>query len=92
MCLVYYAKVTYDETQQVIENGDWLGNNPRDNPHANADGHPGADREEATAVHLIGSTEKAHVDVFACNVAQHDTWKNSLFKLAEERGKQNMGG
>lgn len=72
------AEKRANETQQIIENGNRLSNNPRHDPHANTNSNPRSDREEATAVHLIGSTEKSHVDVFACNVTQHDTGKNSL--------------
>jgi len=69
---------TYNQTQKIVENGDGLGNNPGHNPNTKTDSDPGPNGEETPTVHLVGSTENAHVDVLTGNMAQDDSGKNSL--------------
>lgn len=74
--------MTYNETEQVIEHGDRFRDNPWDDPDADTDGNPGSNGKEASAVHLVGTTEKADVDVLARNVTQDNTGENDLDKSA----------
>lgn len=76
---------TYDQTEQIIEHRDGLCNDPGNNPDTEADGNPGSNGEEASAMHLVGSTEDAHVNVFARNMTQDDTGKNSLCFISLEK-------
>lgn len=53
-----------DETEQVAEDRDRLGDDPSYNPEDASDGDPGADGNEIALVHAVGTTEDTQVDVF----------------------------
>lgn len=73
---------TYNQAQEIIEYRNRLCNDPGDDPNHQANSNPGTNGDEAVAVHLVRSTENAHVDLFASNMSQHDTRKNGLCALA----------
>ena len=52
-----------DQTQQVAEHGDRIGNDPGDDPARHTNRHPGSNGGQVAAVHAVGSAEDADVDV-----------------------------
>ena len=64
---------THNKTQQVIEHGNRLGDDPGNDPDSDANGDPRSDGEQTAVVHLIRTTENSHVNVLARNVAKNDT-------------------
>ena len=73
---------TYNQTQQVVEHGDRLGNNPGNNPDAQADGHPSAGGQQCSLMHVVRTlaTENSNVDILGCHVAEHNTGNNNLLR------------
>lgn len=71
---------TYDETQQIVEHGDRLGNNPRNGPGSKTNCDPGTSSQKTTLVHVVRAlaTEDTDVDIFASNVAEDDTGDDDL--------------
>ena len=69
---------TYNKTEQVVEDRNGLRHNPRNNPDSKTNSNPRSNRQEASAVHVVGATEHAHIDVFTGDMAQDDTGKDSL--------------
>lgn len=73
---------TYNQAQKIVEYRNRLRNNPGNDPNHKANSDPGANGEEAVAVHLVRSAEDAHIDLFASNMSQHNSGKDSLLMLA----------
>lgn len=70
--------MTYNQTQQVVENGNRLRDNPGNSPGAKANGNPSTSGQETSLVHVVGAlaTEDADVDVLASHVSKNDTSNN----------------
>jgi hypothetical protein len=69
---------TYDQTQQIVENRNRLGDNPRDNPDGKDECNPGPDRDQIALLHPGRPAEEAHVDVFASDMAVDDATDHNL--------------
>lgn len=67
---------TYDQTEQVAEDGNRLGDDPRDDPECRRQANPGADAAGIALVHDVGVAEQTDVDVLDGNVAQNNTCDN----------------
>lgn len=61
-----------DQAQQVVEDGDGLGDDPGDRPEHADDDDPDAETAPAALRHAIGAAVFAHVDVFGRHVAVDD--------------------
>lgn len=72
------GKQRADETQQVAENRDGVGNDPSDYPAGQANGHPGSDGNQVSAVHTVRAAEETNVDVLEPDVAVDYTSTNDL--------------
>ena len=70
-----------DQTQQIIENRNSLGDNPRKQPHNRSDRNPGAGCDPVALVHAITVAEKTDVDVLAGDVAVYDASNDNLYAL-----------
>ena len=75
-----------DQTEEVAEYWDGIGDDPSDNPAAHADGDPGSDGCKVTAVHAVCSAEETDVDVFQANVAVHDSSTDNLKNVSYGKG------
>ena len=62
-----------DQTVQVAEDGDGLGDNPGDDPAGDAQTEPQADGLPAARVDQVGLCGQAEVDVLQTDVTVHDT-------------------
>lgn len=62
-----------NQTQEVAENRDRFGDNPRDRPEHQSQTDPSTSTEQTLLVHDIGATENANIDVLDSHVAQDDT-------------------
>jgi hypothetical protein len=71
---------THNQTQQVIEHRDRLGNNPRNSPGGKANCNPSTSGQQTPLVHVVGAlaTEDADVDILASNVTEDNTGDNDL--------------
>lgn len=67
-----------DQTQQVIENRNRLGDNPRKQPHNRSDRNPGAGCDPVALVYAIAVAEDTDVDVLARDVAVDDAGDDNL--------------
>lgn len=62
-----------DQTVEVTEDRDGLGNDPGDNPAGNSETEPEADRALVLLVHQTGVGAETEVDVLQPDVAVDDT-------------------
>ena len=62
-----------DETEQVAEVGNRLGQDPCDEPDTEDDGEPGRSGNDTTAVKVLGASEETNVDVLGSDVTEDDT-------------------
>lgn len=69
---------THNQAEQVVKNGNGLGNNPSDDPQHQGDSNPGSNRQETPIVHSVSATEEPHIDVFRCDVAINNTRNHDL--------------
>jgi hypothetical protein len=67
-----------NQTQQVTEDRNSIGNDPGDHPASQGNGNPGANGCQITLVHAVSSSEDADVDVLETNVAVDDTGTDDL--------------
>lgn len=67
-----------DQTEQVVENRNGFGDNPRHNPHTGNNCYPAAGCEDIALMYAISAAEDPDEDVFAGNVAVDDTGDNNL--------------
>lgn len=67
-----------NQTQQITEDGNGIGNDPGDNPASKSDANPGANSNHVTLVHAVSATEHTDVDVLKTDVAVDDTSTDNL--------------
>lgn len=72
------SRVTYDQTQEVAEDGNRGCDDPGENPHAEGNSDPGADGDPVALVHAVCAAEDADVDVLDGDVAVDDTGDHNL--------------
>lgn len=75
-----------DQTEKVAKDWNGIGDDPSDDPAADADGHPGSDGCEVSAVHTVCSAEETDIDVFQTNVAVHNAGTDNLGNVRYEKG------
>lgn len=68
-----------NQTQQIIENRNRLGDNPRQDPDCESNSHPGSCGDQIARVHAIAVAEETDVDVFTGDVAVDYTGGDDLF-------------
>lgn len=66
-------KESADQTEQVAEHGDGLGNDPGNDPEDDGQTDPDTNALPIPLVHQLGSTKHAHVNVLDGHVAQNHT-------------------
>lgn len=76
--LVCGSVAAYNQTQEVVENGNGFGDDPGDDPDDKDDQDPDADGDEASFAHAIGAAEDAHVDLLGRNVGVDDACNDDL--------------
>lgn len=71
---------TYNQTEQVVEHRNRLGNDPSDGPSAQGNSNPGSECERAVLVHVVGAiaAEDTNINVLAGNVTKDNTGNNHL--------------
>lgn len=69
---------TYNQTVQVTEDGNSLGNDPGNDPAGKAKADPDGNRAPAAAVNEIGLVAGAEVDVLQTDVTVDNTSTNNL--------------
>lgn len=62
-----------DESQQIVEDGDGLGNDHGDGPGCKSDTEPGKIGEFCSSNHVLGVAEKSGEDVGRGDMAVNDT-------------------
>lgn len=72
-CKTFWMKYTYNETQQIVEAGDWLCNYPCNDPKKTCNSNPSSDPNKAVSMHVTRTTEDPNIDIFASNVTDDDT-------------------
>lgn len=72
---------SYNQTQQIIEGGNRLGNNPRNDPADQTNCKPAAQRHPVSLAHSISVSEDPNIDVFQADVAIDYTRTDDLRKL-----------
>jgi hypothetical protein len=74
---------TYDQTEQVVEHGNRLSDDPCNGPSAQGNTNPGSECERAVLVHVVGAiaTEDAYINVLASNVTKYNTRNNDLLRV-----------
>lgn len=77
--------MSYNQTEQLIEDRDGLGNDPGNEPHTESESHPRSNGQEASLMHVVRAlaTEDANVDVLAGNVAEDDTRNDNLSHVSQ---------
>ena len=89
---------TYNKTEQVAEDGNRLGDNPRNDPEYRRQTNPGTNAAEIALVHDIGVAEQTDIDVLNGNVAQNNTGDDdgrhgdSVGHLAKDGTGGSQGG
>jgi hypothetical protein len=73
-----------NQTQQVAEDGDSVGDNPGNDPAGETDENPGAVRGQVAAVHTVSAAEETDVDVLKTNVTVDDTGTNNLSNVSDD--------
>jgi hypothetical protein len=74
-----------NQTQQIAENGNCIGNDPRNDPASESNTDPRANGNCVTLVHAISATEQADVNVLETYVTVDDTSTNDLWTSVGER-------
>ena len=74
---------TYNQTQQLVEHRNGLGDDPRNRPGTQADSDPCTRSQEGLLVHVVRTVaaEDSNVDILARNVAENNTGNNDLSKI-----------
>ena len=75
---IFFRSRTYDQTQQVAENGDRGRDDPRKDPKSSGNAEPRADSDPVALVHAVCSGQQPDVDVFHCNVAVDNSGDDNL--------------
>ena len=87
-----------NQTQQIVEDGDGLGDDPGDGPEHADDDEPDAEAAPAGLGHAVGAPVFAHVDVLGRDVAVDDTRDDdggdgdAVGDFADRRGGGTQGG
>lgn len=76
--LSVFLRQTYDQAQEVIEDGNRFRNHPGNDPERQCNGNPCADREKGPFVHMLGVSEETDVDVLGADVAVDHTCNDNL--------------
>lgn len=72
-----------DQTEQVTEDGNSIGDDPGNHPASETNGDPGSNGNQITLMHAVSSTEQTDVDVLETNVAVDDTSTDNLWKCQQ---------
>lgn len=73
---------TYNETQQVIETGNWLRNDPSNNPKYQSNPNPRSDRYHTAFMQVRRSAKQPNVYVFTCNMTGDHTSDQNLMQVS----------
>lgn len=84
---------TYDQAQEVIEDGNRLRDHPGDDPERQSDDNPCADGEKGAFMHVLGVSEETDINIFRADVAVDHTCNNNLGRelalgFIQERGSK----
>lgn len=71
---------TYDETQEIIEPGDGLRNDPRNHPKETCNSNPRSDANKTVSMHVARTAEDSNVYIFAINVPDDNTSNVDLYQ------------
>lgn len=74
--------ITYNQTQQIIEGRNGLGNNPSNDPADESNCEPAAQGHPVSLAHSISVSEDSNIDVFQADMPIHDTRTENLRRLA----------
>lgn len=80
--------VTYDKTEQLVEDRDRLSNDPGNNPDTERNANPASNGEEAVLVHVNSATEDTDVNVLAGDMAEDNTSNNNLLGISLEPSRK----
>lgn len=80
----------YNQTQQIIEYWDRLGDDPRNGPGSEANCDPGTSGQQTPLVHVVRTlaAEDSDVDILAGNMAEDDTGDDDLLAVLAEPSKR----
>ena len=72
------ARETHNQTEEIAEDRNGIGNDPGDDPACHTDGNPRANSNKVSLVHAVSATENPDIDVLETNVAVDNTSTNNL--------------
>lgn len=71
-------RIPYNETQEVVEDGNALSNNPTKYPERKPEHEPGAPSHYAALMQAVGPAKHANVDVLGGHVSVDDSGDDDL--------------
>lgn len=71
-------QATYNQAQQIVENRNRFGDDPRKRPQNQRNQHPRSNRHESALVHAVGPPEQTDVDVLASHMTIDHASDNNL--------------
>lgn len=80
-----------NQTQQIAEDGNGFGDNPRDDPAGQANCHPGPNGDKTILMQACRSTEDAHVYILACDMTEDDTSDDNLLRSKDPALEGGVG-